>query len=384
MKRIFLFFGISAATLFTTAQTLDTIQLTWKGGDKKILFGCHAFNIDWGDGLTEQKLGMASTSITHTYADTTQDYNVTIIDRMGISTYDIRCSSQQISRLDISRHRFLLYVECFDNHLTLSELYGIVENIQGSSNPRLETQRLFPQQIVMGSPLDYSSEKEFGGVLTNFEVEKNHGFPAVLNTDYTIYDGIIVFKTAGKFTVTMTNSAVRSSVSPAVVIAEIDVVYPNTDATLSFLGVSYGKLNPAFDSTVVNYTVCIGDYKGEIVITATPTDTNATVSGDIGWHIITKDTTVLTVIVTAQDGTTTKKYFVTITRCNVGIAEIESEELQIKSYEIFDILGNCLHSSPSSPENTIITEIPRLPRGIYIIKTQTNKGTIIRKIINNQ
>ena len=183
----------------------------------------------------------------------------------------------------------------------------------------------------------------------------------------------------------MTNAAITSSLAPPIVIAEINVVYPNADATLSFLGVSHGELNPNFDSTIVNYTVCVGNDVQEVLITATPTDSNATVSGDIGWKMISADTNIFTITVTAQDGITTKDYFVTAIRCETSIAEITNEELQITSYEIFDIMGRHLLSQPSplSPENTIIKNIPRFPSGIYIIKMQTNKGTIIKKIINN-
>ena len=200
----------------------------------------------------------------------------------------------------------------------------------------------------------------------------------------------------------MTNSAIISNpLDPAEVIAEINVIIPNTDATLSFLDVSHGNLTPNFDSAIVNYTACIGDdYIGEIIITATPTDSNATLNGDVGWHILTEDTTVLTITVTAQDGITTKNYFVTVIRCNVGIVETQSASLRVfpnptdgqltieiagqtrndELLEIFDILGNCLHSSKLSPmESTITIDISRHPAGTYFIKLNNQITKIIKK-----
>ena len=78
----------------------------------------------------------------------------------------------------------------------------------------------------------------------------------------------------------------------------------------------------------------------------------------------------------------------------VGIAEA-SYELQVTSYEIYNMVGQLLLSLPSlrgtqcrsNPEIIDCFANARndvnLPQGIYFIKLQTNKGTITKKLIKN-
>jgi len=185
----------------------------------------------------------------------------------------------------------------------------------------------------------------------------------------------------------MTNSAIDMNADeryPAVVVAEINVVEPNKDATLSFLGVSSGNLSPVFDSTILYYTVCVSPYVQEIVIKAIASDSNATISGKMS-DMLTKDTTVFTITVTAEDGITTQDYIVVVVRC-VGITEINNEQLTINSYEVFDVLGrkqkaeSKMQKEYSFPFGEGWEGV--LPNGIYIIKIQTNQGIIIKKVIN--
>ena len=77
----------------------------------------------------------------------------------------------------------------------------------------------------------------------------------------------------------------------------------------------------------------------------------------------------------------------TLTVTGVGIIE-NSYELQVTSYDIYDILGRMIDRC--EVQGTKYREAPSLleraggevlPAGIYIIKFQTNKGTIIKKII---
>jgi len=181
----------------------------------------------------------------------------------------------------------------------------------------------------------------------------------------------------------MTNDTIKSHPNhPAQVIAEINVVEPNTDATLSFLGVSSGTLTPAFDSKILLYTANIGTVK-EILITAIPTDSKATVSGDIGVQQLQEGENVFTITVTAEDKITTKNYIINANP--VGITEINNEQLTIKSIEIYDIVGRNVGANLRvRPENNeIIVDVSRFSNGIYIIKLNTNRGIIIKKVIKN-
>jgi len=263
----------------------------------------------------------------------------------------------------------------------------------------LGKQRLFPKRVLAGDTVDYSSQKEFGDTLTVFTVEKN-GSPAS-TSDYIINDGIITFKTAGQYTVTMTNAGISATEQWfAEVIAEIEVVLPNVNATLSNISLSEGELNPVFDSTILHYTVCVNKELGEIGITATPSDPNANVSGDIGWCMLTQDTTVFTITVTAEDGVTTQDYTVMVVYCNVGIVEthcnaslrvypnpttgqltIENGELTMENVEIYNIVGQKLQSKIENLglQSKIEIDVSHLSNGLYFLKIDGKTVKFIKK-----
>ena len=223
----------------------------------------------------------------------------------------------------------------------------------------------------------------------------------------------------------MTNAAVtlRPEWLPEVIV-EIDVVEPSANANLSFLSTSSGKLDPAFDSTITNYTVCVGYNVQEILLKATASDPKATVSG-IGTFKLLADTTVLTVTVTAEDGVTTKDYVVTVIKgCDVGVKEITQDIYNIKVYpnptngqltiaspnpstrgeqptiEIVDIMGKCVFTSPNpskggeQPTNNVVRQpapspleraggevlidISHLQSGIYFLKINNKLIKLIK------
>ena len=192
----------------------------------------------------------------------------------------LQCSNNQLTVLDIP-NAHLYHLSCYDNLLQLSNLY----NISKKSNYKyLGTQRLLPQEAVVNTPVDFSSQKKFDGIETTFTIRIKNAL-APLNY-YTEENGIITFHRAGNYTVTMTNSAIVSDASyPAQVIADISVLP------------------------------------------------------------------------------------------DIGIEEVTSYELQVTSYEVFDILGRCLASLKSYPS------LENFPNGVYIIRTYTNKGILISKII---
>ena len=129
------------------------------------------------------------------------------------------CNNNQLTSLDLSANTALDYMECYNNHLPLSDLYHASEIV---SSKRLGRQRLASQAIEEGGSVDFSAQKEFGGVVTVFVVEKN-GSPAPQG-DYAIADGIITFNNTGNYTITMTNSAIVSEPDyPAEVIVEVKV-----------------------------------------------------------------------------------------------------------------------------------------------------------------
>ncbi len=75
----------------------------------------------------------------------------------------------------------------------------------------------------------------------------------------------------------------------------------STDNTLSALSVSPGSLSPAFSSSTTSYTVRVGADTADLVVSATPNDSNATVSVSGNKGLKTGDNTVK-VTVKAQSG----------------------------------------------------------------------------------
>ena len=112
---------------------------------------------------------------------------------------------------------------------------------------------------------------------------------------------------------------------------------PSTDATLSGLAVNDGStdltLDPTFAPGTTSYTAAVGNAVDEVTVTATTTDTNATPefldasdtalddADDVanGHQVaLAVGDNVFKVQVTAEDGTTTQTYTVTVTRAAAG------------------------------------------------------------------
>ena len=114
---------------------------------------------------------------------------------------------------------------------------------------------------------------------------------------------------------------------------------PSTDATLSALSLGTGvTLDPAFAPGTTSYTAAVANSVDEVTVTPTTTDTSATIEYLDGDDATLDDAdgvaangqqvalavgdTVFKVQVTAEDGTTTETYTVTVTRATPSTAEV--------------------------------------------------------------
>jgi len=128
----------------------------------------------------------------------------------------------KISKLDVSNNKALKLLELYENSFQLSELYSISEAISSQNVKFLGTQNLPLQYVQIGELIDFSDQKEFGGIATEFFVKKDD-LPA-LESDYSIESGKITFYSVGNYSVIMTNAAIIShSNFPAGVIADFIV-----------------------------------------------------------------------------------------------------------------------------------------------------------------
>jgi Holliday junction resolvase len=100
-----------------------------------------------------------------------------------------------------------------------------------------------------------------------------------------------------------------------------------TVANLSALSVNNGTLTPAFDPATTEYTVSTGS-DSIAIAAAVATDSYATVTSGTGTKALTLGANTLEVVVTAEDGETTKKYTIVVTRENITHAVPFSEDFE--------------------------------------------------------
>lgn len=92
----------------------------------------------------------------------------------------------------------------------------------------------------------------------------------------------------------------------------------SANANLSALSVSAGSLSPAFESSITAYSVNVANAITTFTVTGTKADINASLSTNNGIpQALSVGENAITIIVTAQDGTTVKSYIVTVTREDV-------------------------------------------------------------------
>lgn len=111
----------------------------------------------------------------------------------------------------------------------------------------------------------------------------------------------------------------------------INQIIPSNNADLASLAPSAGTLSPAFSASSVNYTASVSNATSSLTITPTLAHANATMtvngaavsSGNPSASIpLVVSVTPISVLVTAQDGTTTKNYSLNVTRSPSNNADL--------------------------------------------------------------
>ena len=164
---------------------------------------------------------------------------------------------------------------------------------------------------------------------------------------------------------------------------------PSSNASLATLTVSEGTLSPDFTDEHLNYFVTVQHSVESITISATAEDQEATIVGT-GIKTLNYGTNTFTVVVTAEDQTSTKTYTIVVTREDeptttiedisnknitilpnptTGLLYIESE----KDISHIDILGINGYTKTLSANNPI--DISDIPQGIYFIKVVFKDGS---------
>jgi hypothetical protein len=150
---------------------------------------------------------------------------------------------------------------------------------------------------------------------------------------------------------------------------------PSTVSTLSALTLSSGSLNPGFVSNTASYTASVANATTSITVRPTLTATAATVrvngslvtSGSDSQSIpLTVGNNTITVVATAQDGTTTSIYTVTVTRIS-NVSTLSSLSLSSGSL-----------SSIFAPNTTSYTAIVADTTSITVTPTISNSFGSVR------
>jgi len=160
----------------------------------------------------------------------------------------------------------------------------------------------------------------------------------------------------------------------------------SSDATLSNLTISAGNLTPPFTSNTTNCTDSVANNVSSVTVTPTANESHATIkvnditvtSGQASGNIsLSLGDNTITIVVTAQDSTTTKTYTITVTRapsgggCFIATAAYGTpmaEEIQIlrqfrDEYLLTNPVGKGLvefYYKVSPPMAEFITEHPSL------------------------
>jgi hypothetical protein len=69
-----------------------------------------------------------------------------------------------------------------------------------------------------------------------------------------------------------------------------------------------------------------------------------------------------------------------------GELRVTSNELQVTSIEIFDMMGRrheCTKARMHEGTKGLVMDISNLPAGIYLLRNQTEKGMVMKKVIKN-
>jgi len=360
--------------------------------------------------------GLKELDISHCPALEYLDCSENLLTKLDISTNTalkyLDCNSNDtwvnmqghgtgISYLDFSNCK-LTYLNCSYNSLSLSNLYAASEMISEIENKIFDNQTIPWGKTITGTPIDFSSEVEFGGIATVFDIKRDcDKIPAIEGADYTINEGIITFLTKAScnrgFIVTMTNEDI-----PTASVTTSFYVYDFMHL-LSELTVSEGTLEPEFNSIIFNYTVYVGEDVPEITLSATPNNSNTIISGTGVKSLNLGENNFIVNALTwfsANEGMDLG-YNIKVIRGTVGMTDIfQSSEIKIypnptqnqlrigiagrfpsneQEVEIYSVVGQKLQSNIVNLQSEIILDVSHLANGMYFLKINNQIFKFVKK-----
>lgn len=159
----------------------------------------------------------------------------------------------------------------------------------------------------------------------------------------------------------------------------------STDANLSGLAISQGTLSPTFASGTTSYTASVANSVTSLTVTPTNSNSNATVtvngttvtSGSASGSIaLAVGNNTITTRVTAQDGSTTKDYTITVTRAAATSTNANLSSLSISSGTLAPTFASATTNYSANVSNAT-TSITLTPTVADSTATVTVNGTTV-------
>lgn len=158
---------------------------------------------------------------------------------------------------------------------------------------------------------------------------------------------------------------------------------PATDANLSALTVSSGTLSPTFSPAIKTYTVAVANSVSAIKLTPTKAHVNASVtvngaaavSGTATPDIpLSVGPNAISVVVTAEDGTTTNTYTITVNRAASAVATLSNLALSSGTLNPSFVPATGNYSATVNAATSVITVTPTATDANAVIKVN---GTVV-------
>lgn len=148
----------------------------------------------------------------------------------------------------------------------------------------------------------------------------------------TLVFGVKAGATAGDTNLTLTNSNLvtigGANITATNTSSMIKIASLGNDASLSNLKIPNAKLSPKFDKNTYEYSTELTDLT-EITVNATTTDSNAKIMISENYKALVKGENIIKIVVTAENGTTTKTYQI---KANLTITPTEEEKLKANAF----------------------------------------------------
>ena len=163
----------------------------------------------------------------------------------------------------------------------------------------------------------------------------------------------------------------------------------NDNADLSALTVSEGSLTPAFSSDVTSYRVEVENSVRTLDIGATSTHSGATIKGTGDAKRLTVGENRFNIVVTAEDGVSTKTYILIVTRKNItDIPQLDKSDVRItsqngviyatfegaKDVKLYSVTGALIDQAMTTNDYTRSVQ-----KGIYVLLIDNKPYKIIAK-----